>query len=108
MTFKAIQKASLEKQHKAPHIPKASPLPPSSEDGNSLSSPGTPSLLHGPLSYTGSPSLSLLRASAATSQVLFLLSDALFIVICLSSVSCGEFQLPVLTTLYTVLPLMPT
>lgn len=47
-------------------------------------------------------------ASKATSHILFLVSDALFIVICLSSVSHGEFQLPVLTTLYTVPPLMPT
>lgn len=44
----------------------------------------------------------------ATAHILFLASDALFIVICLSSVSHGEFQLPVLTTLCTVPPLMPT
>lgn len=76
--------------------------------------------------YIGRPKLSLLLsfaghvpetisalgnsafASKATSHILFLVSDALFIVICLSSVSQGEFQLPVLTTLYTVPPLMPT
>lgn len=101
-------------------------LPANLEDGNTLSSPWASSLLHRLPWYMGSSNVSPLWALKATSQetlsalghsalaskatphFLFLVSDALFIVICLSSISHGDFQLPVLTTLYTVLPLMPT